>query len=126
MTDLVKSRIKDGGGHLPEVVLAYVIRETLNVSIKGLSNNVIVNKLQNNKDTLEQSAKFVLFHRVLLLLQALLVLHNHNIMHRDVKGHNILLTTDGRVKMIDFGEPVILNLNCPIKSKVTPPPPSTC
>ena len=41
-------------------------------------------------------------------------------MHRDVKGHNILLTTDGRVKMIDFGETVIFNPNCPYKSKVPP------
>ena len=47
VTDLVKSHIKDGGGHLPELVLAYVIKETLNVSIKDLSINVIA-KQQNN------------------------------------------------------------------------------
>ncbi|ESO82465.1 hypothetical protein LOTGIDRAFT_134504 [Lottia gigantea] len=36
-------------------------------------------------------------------LVALKYLHDNNVMHRDVKGNNILLTTAGQVKLLDFG-----------------------
>ncbi|XP_035752065.1 myosin-IIIb [Egretta garzetta] len=38
-----------------------------------------------------------------LVLEGLQHLHNNRIIHRDVKGNNILLTTEGGVKLVDFG-----------------------
>ncbi|KAG4070138.1 hypothetical protein HA402_013381 [Bradysia odoriphaga] len=36
-------------------------------------------------------------------IQALIYLHENHCMHRDIKGHNILLTEQGHVKLVDFG-----------------------
>ncbi|KAF0314674.1 Myosin-IIIa [Amphibalanus amphitrite] len=37
------------------------------------------------------------------VMEALVHLHQNHCMHRDVKGHNILLTGEGNVKVVDFG-----------------------
>jgi myosin III len=42
-------------------------------------------------------------------LKALNHLHMNNVVHRDVKGHNILITGDGHIKLIDFGVSAYLN-----------------
>ncbi|OQR78592.1 myosin-IIIb-like [Tropilaelaps mercedesae] len=63
ITDLVQT-LRRNGRLLPEAIIAYILRETL---------------------------------------EALAYLHANHCMHRDIKGHNILLTEAGAVKLVDFG-----------------------
>ncbi|XP_076245850.1 STKc_myosinIII_N_like and MYSc_Myo21 domain-containing protein ninaC [Calliopsis andreniformis] len=37
------------------------------------------------------------------VIKAVCYLHENNVMHRDIRGSNILLTRDGEVKLVDFG-----------------------
>ncbi|XP_011875420.1 PREDICTED: neither inactivation nor afterpotential protein C isoform X2 [Vollenhovia emeryi] len=37
------------------------------------------------------------------VIKALIHLHEHNIIHRDIRGNNIVLTKEGEVKLVDFG-----------------------
>ncbi|XP_015432915.1 PREDICTED: neither inactivation nor afterpotential protein C [Dufourea novaeangliae] len=37
------------------------------------------------------------------VIKAVVYLHENNVMHRDIRGSNILLTREGEVKLVDFG-----------------------
>jgi serine/threonine protein kinase len=43
------------------------------------------------------------------ILEGLEYLHKLNILHRDIKGLNILMAKDGKIKIADFG--VAVNVN---------------
>ncbi|RVE64970.1 hypothetical protein OJAV_G00131360 [Oryzias javanicus] len=51
-------------------------------------------------------------------LQGLTYLHSHNMIHRDIKAGNILLTQPGQVKLADFGS---ASIACPANSFVGTP-----
>ena len=55
----------------------------------------------------EQVAKFI-FKQIVLTLQ---YIHNHNIVHRDIKLDNILIDLDNNIKICDFGVSRIIKNN---------------
>lgn len=60
----------------------------------------------NLKDLIRREAPFTVRRALSYAAQiceALNHAHQHNIVHRDIKPHNILVTGDGRVKVTDFG-----------------------
>ncbi|KAM6174689.1 myosin-IIIb [Erethizon dorsatum] len=66
----------------------------------GGSVTDLVKGLLRSGQRLDEAVISYILYGALLGLQHL---HNNRIIHRDVKGNNILLTTEGGVKLVDFG-----------------------
>ena len=60
----------------------------------------------NNMEYFSEEDVFNILCQICLALK---VCHEHKILHRDLKPHNILLMKNGRVKLADFGIAKILN-----------------
>ncbi|KAM8802107.1 myosin-IIIa [Rhynchonycteris naso] len=65
----------------------------------GSVTDLVKGFLKKGKRMNEPIIAYIL-HEALMGLQHL---HNNRTIHRDVKGNNILLTTEGGVKLVDFG-----------------------
>ena len=63
------------------------------------------------KERGEKIAEDVIAYILREVLAGLSYLHSSCVMHRAVKGQNVLLTKTARVKLIDFGEYVVLYIH---------------
>ncbi|WP_291632751.1 Stk1 family PASTA domain-containing Ser/Thr kinase [Clostridium sp.] len=70
----------------------YIVMEY--IKGKTLKEIIIENGSMNNKQVIDYGMQ---------IAKALECAHKNNIIHRDIKPHNILITEDGTVKVTDFG-----------------------
>lgn len=76
---------KDGGVHY--IVMEFLRGKTLKQILKDKGPLGVTEVLQIGKQ----------------IASALATAHKHGVVHRDIKPHNIMLTSDGQVKVTDFG-----------------------
>nr|XP_012228924.1 PREDICTED: neither inactivation nor afterpotential protein C isoform X1 [Linepithema humile]XP_012228934.1 PREDICTED: neither inactivation nor afterpotential protein C isoform X1 [Linepithema humile] len=65
----------------------------------GTVMDLVHGMIANNKRMREEHIAFILRE----VIKALIHLHEHNVIHRDIRGNNIVLTKEGEVKLVDFG-----------------------
>ncbi|XP_054277512.1 myosin-IIIb-like isoform X2 [Macrosteles quadrilineatus] len=83
-------------GSLPEEDQLWFVMELCT----GGSVTDLVQGLKKRGENLnEEQIAYILRETV----EALVYLHDNHCMHRDIKGHNILLTEEAQVKLVDFG-----------------------
>ncbi|KFO22486.1 Myosin-IIIb [Fukomys damarensis] len=80
-----------------EAFVAYMA--TLRLCNGGSVTDLVKGLLRSGQQLDEAVISYILYGALLGLQH----LHNNQIIHRDVKGNNILLTTEGGVKLVDFG-----------------------
>ncbi|XP_050526951.1 neither inactivation nor afterpotential protein C [Daktulosphaira vitifoliae] len=66
----------------------------------GTIVDIINGLLLQNKKLKENQIGYILRE----LIKVICYLHENNVVHRDIRGSNILLTKDGHVKLVDFGQ----------------------
>ncbi|PNF20373.1 hypothetical protein B7P43_G12424, partial [Cryptotermes secundus] len=72
---------------------------TMELCTGGSVTDLVQGLKHRNERLTEDQIAYIIRETV----EALIYLHSNHCMHRDVKGHNILLTEDAHVKLVDFG-----------------------
>ena len=93
LTEMLDVVFDPVGGRLC-ILMEYVSGGTLGALVRGMDTR------------LEEATAAYYIHQV---LQALSFLHSNEVVHRDIKGDNILLTPEGTAKLCDFGSLKKLN-----------------
>ncbi len=87
----------------PNIVMlvgAVTVPPTLCIVMEYCREGTLFDLLHKKKTTLLEKDKTKIANQILL---AVLYLHRHGIVHRDIKSHNILVNSQLDVKLCDFG-----------------------
>ena len=88
--------------------MPFVISESNNrahsLYLQYCSGGSVTDLVKNMREKAENLPEDFISYILREVLEGLCYLHSAHVLHRDVKGQNVLLTSDARVRLIDFGQ----------------------
>ena len=96
-TTIMKTLSKSN--NIVKIFETYETKKHYCIVMEYICANDLLSYIKKRGKLTEQVAKFI-FKQIVLSLQ---YIHNHNIVHRDIKLDNILIDLDNSIKICDFG-----------------------
>ena len=87
-------------GSILKCIDAYDYKERLWIILEFMNFGALTELLEEKKGSLDEKFCAYLLRRT---LEGLNYLHSRGIVHRDIKSDNILINSEGDVKLADFG-----------------------
>ena len=96
-TSIMKTLSKSD--HIVKMFETYETQKHICIVMEYICAGDLLNYIRKRSKLNEQIAKYI-FKQIILGIQ---YIHNHNIVHRDIKLDNILIDLDNKIKICDFG-----------------------
>ena len=96
-TSIMKTLSKSD--HIVKMFETYETQKHICIVMEYICAGDLLSYIRKRSKLNEQIAKYI-FKQIILGLQ---FIHNHNIVHRDIKLDNILIDLDNKIKICDFG-----------------------
>ena len=104
-TSIMKTLSKSN--NIVKIYETYETKKHYCIVMEEICAGDLLSYIKKRGKLIEQVAKFI-FKQIVLTLQ---YIHNHNIVHRDIKLDNILIDLDNNIKICDFGVSKIVKNN---------------
>ena len=93
--------------NIVKILESYETKKHICIVMEYICAGDLLSYIKKRSKLTEPVAKFI-FRQIILALQ---YIHNHNIVHRDIKLDNILIDLDNNIKICDFGVSKIIKNN---------------
>lgn len=106
--DVCTTLVHESNEQIVNIKALYETFEKIYIVMDYIESGTLDYVIKQKFSTLTTETKFNIANQ---LVKAVIFLHSHNIMHRDIKASNVLIDKDNKIFLIDFGLAYIIGDN---------------